>query len=292
MSNMAKLLGAVNKAKSAGGFEKDDKKFYYPARDAAGNGSAVIRFLPGKTDDDIPFVKTYAHGFKGAGGWFIEDCPTTIDKPCYACEQNSILWNTNLKANQDIVRERKRKISYIANILIVSDPKNPENEGKVFQYKFGTKIFDKIVDALQPVEDELDPKEPCNVFDLKEGANFILKIRKVEGQTNYDKSEFKAPSPVKVDLSLLESLDQFTAPERFKTPEELQRRFDKAVGNTVRLAVKEAKPAADEFDEDEVDAGLREVEQKAAKVIKPAPKVEVTDDADDDIEALMKSLAS
>ncbi len=245
---MEKLLAAVNKAKSSNGSDRDDKVFYYPSRDTAGNGSAVIRFLPGKTDDDIPFVKVYSHGFKGpTGQWFIEDCPTTIGQPCYCCEQNSILWNTGIKANQDIVRERKRKVSYISSILVVKDEKNPENEGKIFLFKYGQKIFDKITNMLSPTFVDSDEKEEfinkygeeyCDVFDLKNGADFKFKIRKVEGQTNYDKSEFAGPSKVSVDLSSIEPLDQFTDPTRFKSAEDLQKHFDRAIGNTVRLAAK------------------------------------------------------
>ena len=289
-SKMDVLLNAVKKAKSSSGGDRGDKKFYYPARDQAGNGSATIRFLPGKTDDEVPFVKIFSHGFKGpTGKWFIEECPTTIEQPCFCCEQNSAMvgkfgsWDTTPKDIKEVVRERKRKISYISNILVVKDEKNPENEGLIFQYKFGTKIFDKIVDTLQPEFVDEDDKEKfvekfgaenCNVFDLVEGANFKIKIRKVDGQTNYDKSEFEKTSKVKVDLSTLESLEQFLLPARFSSPEDLERQFNKAVGNIDRVA-KRVEPEIE--DEPEVRAA-----PKKAKV----EKVEVKSDADDEDEVL------
>jgi hypothetical protein len=282
MSRMEKLLKAVKSAQSNGAGERNDKVFYYPQRDQAGNGSAIIRFLPGKTDDDIPFVKLYSHFFKGpTGKWYAEDCPTTIGQPCYCCEQNGILWNTNIKANQDTVRERKRKVTYISNILVIADPKNPENEGKVFLFKFGQKIFDKIVDKLQPVVDDLDPQMPVDVFDLKEGLDFMLKIRKVEGQTNYEKSEFKKEkSAVTVDLSTIEDLGQFTNESRFKSHEELQKSFERAVGNTVRLNTKSSQ----------YDNELH-VETKVQEP-KTSSKTESTSSSDDDdIAAMMAKLA-
>jgi len=277
MSKMDKLLEAAKSAKFSNSERKDDKTFYYPARDQAGNGTAILRFLPGKTEDDLPFVKTYSHGFKGpAGKWFIEDCPTTIGSPCYCCEQNGILWNTEIKANQDIARTRKRKISYVANILVVEDKKNPENEGKVFLFKFGTKIFDKIFDKLSP---EFEDETPCNVFDLLEGANFVLKIRKVEGQTNYDKSEFRTPSAIdKVNLDVLEDLNQFISPAKFKTPAELERRFNMAVGNTVRLAANAETNATENV----------VVRAPAAPLNTTSPS---QDDVDDDVMEMMKKLA-
>lgn len=236
-SRMETLLNAVKRAKSTAGGDKEDKNFYYPERDSAGNASVVIRFLPGKTDDDIPFVKTYAHGFKGpTGKWLIEDCPTTINQPCFVCEKNGVLWNTGIKANQDIVRERKRKISYVSNILVIEDKKSPENEGKIFLFKFGTKIFNKIADKIEP---EFEDETPCNIFDLETGANFKFKIRKVEGQTNYDKSEFSDSSKIEINIETAENLDQFTDPKRYKSSEDLEKRFNIAVGNVDRMAEKE-----------------------------------------------------
>ncbi len=284
MSAMDKLLAAVNKAKQRGGSERNEDTFYYPVRDAAGNGQATIRFLPGKTEDDIPFVKIYSHGFQGpTGKWLIDECPTTIDKPCYVCEQNGILWNTNIKANQDIVRERKRKVSYIANILVVEDKKTPENEGKIFLFKFGSKIFDKIFNAISPDDED---ETPCNVFDLVSGANFKFKIRKVEKQTNYDKSEFMEPSECslsKDDLDKLEDLSKFLAPEKFKSEEELKRRFNAAVGNTDRLAAKDQG--------EDSEPVVTEPRKPKAAPKDEEERVTPADEGDDDIEALMRRLA-
>lgn len=243
---MDKILAAVNKAK-AGGAQREEQYFYYPARDAAGNGSAVIRFLPGTTVDDVPFIKTFAHGFHVMHGdtkkWLIEECPTTIGNDCPICAENKKLWDTGLKDQQEIVRQRKRKVSYVSRILVVEDKKNPDNEGKVFLFKFGQKIFDKIADALQP-EFEEDKDKACNVFDLAEGANFKFRIRKVEGQTNYDKSEFDTPSKCDVDVfsqfNAENDINKFLNPDKFKSAEKLQERYDLVVGNTSRLAVKAA----------------------------------------------------
>lgn len=298
MSRMEKLLNAVKAANSNSSFNKEDQKeFYYPARDQSGNGSAVIRFLPGKTDDDIPFVKTYSHGFKGPSGkWYIEDCPTTIGQPCYCCEQNGALiapfgdWKSAPNTVKDTVRERKRRMQYVANIVVIKDEKNPENEGKIFLFKFGQKIADKLFGMIAPTfvdEDEHDDfvkkfgGENVDVFDLKKGANFSFKIRKVEGQTNYDKSEFRAPSELDtdVDLNTLEDLEQFTAPDKFKSPEDLKKRFDAAVGNTIRLAAKA-----------EVEADEEEPVVVAKPSPKPATKV-VEADEDDDVAAMMRRLS-
>lgn len=294
MSRMAKLLNARNP--SSGG-RVDDKKFYYPERDKAGNGSAIIRFLPGKTDDDIPFVKTYSHGFKGATGkWFIEDCPTTIGEPCFCCEQNSALiapfggWVSTPNNVKETVRERKRKMQYIANVLVIKDEKNPDNEGKVFLFKFGQKVAEKVFNMIAPTfvdEDEKDEfvkkfgAESVDVFDLAKGANFHFKIRKVEGQTNYDKSEFKSPSAVDVavDLNEVEDLAQFTAKTHFKGAEDLEKSYNRAVGNTNRVApvaeVAELAPAA----------------RPAAKPTAKAPAAS-TDDDGDDVMAMMAKLAA
>jgi hypothetical protein len=194
MSNaFANILAAVSKMKEgSGGSYKDEKDKYWSCeQDKAGNGQATIRFLPALSDDGVPFVRKYSHGFKIGGKWYIDDCRTTIGETCPVCEANSVLWDTGIKENQEIVRQRKRKLSFISLVYIVSDPKNPENEGKVFLFKYGKKIFDKIMDKMQP---QFDDEEAVNPFDLETGCDFRLKIRKVEGFANYDKSEF---APVK-----------------------------------------------------------------------------------------------
>jgi len=230
--------------------QKDDR-FYYPARDDNGNAHAVIRFLMPPEGEDSPWVKTYSHAFKSdSGRWFIEECPTTIGKDCVCCSENGKLWNSGIESDKDIVRQRKRRLQYVANILVVEDKKNPENEGKVFLFKFGAKIFDMIKGAMYP---EFDDEEPCNVFDFWEGANFNLRIRKVAGQTNYDKSSFGSPAPIADSDEKIEriwkqeySLAEFLSPDRFKSEEELAKSFARAVGGNVAAPVAEAKTAPTE----------------------------------------------
>ncbi len=301
-SAMEKLQEAMQKAKKTGYDNSNDTYFYYPQRDQAGNGSAVIRFLPGKTEDDIPFIKIYSHGFKGPGGkWFIENCPTTIDKDCPVCTYHSELWRTEIKANQEIVRKRKRNVSYISNILVIEDKKNPENEGKVFLFKYGQKIFDKLEGMLMPkfVDEDEEAEflkkygaESINIFDLKEGCNFKLKIRKVDDNTNYDKSDFDAPSKVsvKVDLESIEDLQQFLKEDQFKSPDKLMERYNSVVGNTDRVKSSEK----DEFDKLMEDAPKQEkkTERKTEKKVETTKVESVTSDEseDDDINALLASL--
>jgi len=217
---------------------KEDTRFWQPEVDKAGNGMAVIRFLPAPSvdgDDALPWVRTFSHGFQGPGGWFIDNCLTTLNEKCPVCEHNNTLWNSGIEANKDIARKQKRKLSYVANILIVSDPSNPSNEGQIRLYKFGKKIFDKITEAMNP---EFADETPVNPFDLWEGANFKLKIRNVEGYRNYDKSEFADASPLlNGDDEKLEelwkkeySLKDFTERKNFKAYDQLKTRLDKVLG--------------------------------------------------------------
>jgi len=217
---------------------KEDTRFWQPEVDKAGNGMAVIRFLPAPSvdgDDALPWVRTFSHGFQGPGGWFIDNCLTTLNEKCPVCEHNNTLWNSGIEANKDIARKQKRKLSYVANILIVSDPSNPSNEGQIRLYKFGKKIFDKITEAMNP---DFADETPVNPFDLWEGANFKLKIRNVEGYRNYDKSEFADASPLlNGDDEKLEelwkkeySLKDFTERKNFKAYDQLKTRLDKVLG--------------------------------------------------------------
>ena len=217
---------------------KEDTRFWQPEVDKAGNGMAVIRFLPAPSvdgDDALPWVRTFSHGFQGPGGWFIDNCLTTLNEKCPVCEHNNTLWNSGIEANKDIARKQKRKLSYVANILVVSDPSNPSNEGQIRLYKFGKKIFDKITEAMNP---DFADETPVNPFDLWEGANFKLKIRNVEGYRNYDKSEFADASPLlNGDDEKLEelwkkeySLKDFTERKNFKAYDQLKTRLDKVLG--------------------------------------------------------------
>ena len=227
-----KLVKEVEKmnSTSSGG----DDRLWKPEMDKTGNGYAVIRFLPAPDGEDLPWVKMYSHGFQGPGGWYIENSLTTIGQKDPVSEYNRTLWNSGNDKDKEIVRKQKRKLSYYSNIYVVKDPANPANEGRVFLFKFGKKIFDKIMAAMQP---EFEDETPINPFDFWQGANFKLKIRKVDGYWNYDKSEFDSPSPLLDDDDALEalwkkqySLNALTATDQFKTYEELQTRLDYVLG--------------------------------------------------------------
>ncbi len=221
---------AAKMNKPGGSF--DDDRFWKPTRDKSDNGFAVIRFLPAVEGEDIPWVRIFSHGFKGPKGqWFIENCPTTNLGKCPACERNSELWNSGIDANKDIARNRKRRLQYISNVYIVSDPKNPENEGKVFLYKYGTKIFTKLMDAMDP---DFEDEASINPFCFWEGADFKIKIRRVKGFVNYDKSEFASASKfLEGDDEALEALyagqhklQPFIDNSEFKTYDELRSRVE------------------------------------------------------------------
>jgi len=278
--NLDKLAKAIEQLNTSESPTKEDN-FWKPEVDKAGNGYAVIRFLPQPSvdgDDALPWVKVFNHGFQGPGGWYIENSLTTLNQKDPVSEYNSQLWNSGIEANKEVARKQKRRLSYMANIYVVEDSKNPQNQGKVFLYKFGKKIFDKISEAMNPAfEDE----KPLNPFDLWEGANFKLKIRKVEGYQNYDKSEFESASPLLNDDDKLEaiwkkeySLKEFLAPENFKSYDELKARLDKVLG----------------LDGSPVVAKTT-VEQAKAMPRKPAPVAEDAGMADDDDLAYFSKLA-
>ena len=229
-----KLIKEVEKMNTSGGGGADER-FWKPEMDKTGVGSAVIRFLPAPDGEEFPWVKMYSHAFKGLGGWYIENSLTTNGGKDPVSEYNRELWNSGNEKDKDTVRKQKRKLSYFSNIYVVRDPANPANEGKVFLYNFGKKIFDKVLNAMQP---EFEDESPINPFDFWEGANFRLKIKKVDGYWNYDKSEFDSPSPLLEDDDALEalwkkqhSLAALVAADQFKSYEDLEKRL-KAVLNT------------------------------------------------------------
>ena len=210
-----------------------DDRFWKPELDKSGNGYAVFRFLPAVKDEDLPWARLWSHAFQGPGGWYIENSLTTLNKKDPVSEANTLLWNSGVEADKEIARKRKRKLSYIANILIINDSKHPENEGQVKLYKFGKKIFDKITEAMKP---EFEDESPINPFDFWEGANFKLKIRKVDGFWNYDKSEFDSKTPIKPNDEAIEEvwnkqypLKPFLAPDNFKSYDELKAKLDKVL---------------------------------------------------------------
>ena len=211
-----------------------DDRFWKPDLDKSGNGYAVIRFLPQPSGEDLPWCKIWSHAFNGPGGWYIENSLTTLQKKDPVSEYNTELWNSGVEANKDVARKQKRILKYYSNVLVVSDPKHPENEGKVFLYRFGKKIFDKISEVMNP---QFDDESPMNPFDFWEGSNFKLKVRKVDGFWNYDKSEFEAAAALLEgnDTQLEEvygklySLKQFLTEENFKSYDELKEKFNRVV---------------------------------------------------------------
>jgi len=227
----------------------DDDRFWKPTRDKAGNGYAVIRFLPQKEGEDLPWVRYWDHGFKGPTGlWYIENSLTSISQPDPVSEHNSVLWNSGRDEDKAIARERKRRLHYVSNVLVVSDPDNPQNEGKVFLYQYGKKIFDKIMDVMQP---QFADEEPINPFDFWEGADFKLKIRKVEGWVNYDKSEFSTPSALfdgdegrlNETYGQLYALQDFLDPKNYKTYDELKAKLNKVLGVDAGFSMDTPSPA-------------------------------------------------
>ena len=237
-SNFDKLTAELNKLSqntSQEGNRQDDERFWKPDVDKAGNGYAVIRFLPAPVGEDVPFVRIWDHGFQGAGGWYIERSLTTLGQADPVSEYNTKLWNSGIEANKTIVRAQKRRLSYYSNIMVIKDPTRPENDGKVFLFKYGKKIFDKLNEAMHP---QFADDVKINPFDFWEGANFKLKIRNVEGYRNYDKSEFDSPEALfGGDDDKLEelwkkeySLKDFTEAKHFKPYDQLKGRLDKILG--------------------------------------------------------------
>lgn len=218
---------------------RNDDRFWQPTRDKAGNGYAVVRFLPGDTEATTPWVRYWDHFFKGpTGQWYVEKSLTSIGKPDPLAEANSRLWNEDgSEEAKRIVRERKRQLRHVANVLIISDPSNPENEGQVKLYRFGKKIFDKIMDSLQP---QFPDEAPMNPFDMWEGADFVIKIRNVEGYANYDASSFKAPSELyaKDDdakekvYNQQHNFSEWSDPSNYKSYEELKNRLAIVLGES------------------------------------------------------------
>ena len=274
-NSLDSLLGAAQKESAP--LEKKsyvDERLWKPTMDKTGNGYAVIRFLPAPKGEDLPWVKLWNHAFQGpTGQWFIENSLTTLGNNDPVSEYNSKLWNSGIESDKEIARRQKRKLSYYSNIYVVSDAANPQNEGKVFLYRYGKKIFDKVMEAMQPPFPDTDPINPS---DFWEGANFKLKLRKVDGYWNYDLSSFDGVTTLSDDEDKLEevwgeeySLSEFTAPSNFKTYDELKTRLDMVLSGVTKTGTVET---------------LMENEPTApAKVnTKPAPAPTVsTDDADD-----------
>jgi len=231
----AKLIKEVEKISNPD--NREDDRFWQPEVDKAGNGYAVIRFLPQPKGEEMPWVRLWNHSFKGpTGRWYIENSLTTLGKPDPVSELNSELWNTGLESDKDIAREQKRRLVYISNILVVEDPAHPENNGQVKLFRYGKKIFDKIKDVMQP---QFPGEVPLNPYDFDKGANFKFKIRTVDRFRNYDKSEFDAPSPLATNDAELEaiwnkqhSLNQFLDAKHFKSYDQLKAHLQVVIAGT------------------------------------------------------------
>jgi hypothetical protein len=248
-----------------------DDRIWKLTVDKAGNGTAVLRFLPAPDGEDIPWVRLFTHGFQGPGGWYIEKSLTTLGKKDPVSEYNTRLWNSGVDADKETARKQKRKLQYFSNIYVVSDPANPENEGKTFLYQYGKKIHDKIKDVMHP---EFDDETPMNPFNLWEGADFKLRARQVAGFRNYDKSEFASPSVLLDDDGEMEqiwkkeySLEALVAPDQFKEYSELKARFERVIGDAV---------SSNEVEEREY------VQPAPSRAVEAAPALETSDNNDED----------
>ena len=278
-----KLIKQVEKLNDKG--SNVDERIWKPSVDKSGNGYAIIRFLPEPEGNELPWARVYTHAFQGPGGWFIENSLTTLGQKDPVSEHNSQLWNSGSDANKEIARKQKRRLSYYSNIYIIADPANPQNEGKVFLYKYGKKIFDKIQEAMKP---EFADETAINPFDFWSGANFKLKIRRVEGYQNYDKSEFDRSSALFDDDAKLEEvynkqydLNEFTAADKFKDYDALKKRLENVLG--LNQPVK--RPVLDEEVEDE-DTGRGSFVEPTTPARTPAPAVASGASDEDEDESL------
>jgi len=290
----AKLVKEVEKMNTNSG--SSDERIWKLDVDKSGNGFAVIRFLPAPNGEDLPFVKLYSHAFQGSGGWYIENSLTTLGQKDPVSELNTELWNNGTDAGKEIARKQKRKLTYVSNIYVVKDPANPDNEGKVFLFKYGKKIFDKIMEAMQP---EYEDDTPIEAFDFWKGANFKLKAKNVAGYRNYDSSEFAAVGPLLNDDDALEavwkkqySLAELVAADQFKTYDELKKRLEYVLGSKAS-----ARQDAEVENEDDTRGSVRDLDEDLRselsnlKSSKPASSSSYDEDEDSDTLAYFAKLA-
>jgi hypothetical protein len=287
----AKLVKEVEKMNNTA--SSGDDRVWKLECDKSGNGYAVIRFLPAPNGEDLPFVKLYSHAFQGSGGWYIENSLTTLNQRDPVSELNTELWNNGTDSGKEIARKQKRKLTYVSNIYVVKDPANPDNEGKVFLYKYGKKIFDKITAAMQP---EFEDETPIDPFDFWQGANFKLKAKNVAGYRNYDSSEFAAQSALLDDDDAMEaiwkkqySLAELVAADQFKSYDELKKRLDYVLGN--KTARRQDPEVADE---EETSRGpVRELDEDLRTELSnlSSSKSSSYDDEDDDTLSYFAKLA-
>lgn len=275
-SGLGDIVDAAKKATSQG--EGKDQRFWRPVADKAGNAQAVIRFLPAP-DSDIPWAKYYEHSFKSpiSNRWFWENCPTTVGEPCPCCEANSLKWNAGVDELKEVARSRKRKLHYVANVVVLNDPANPENAGKVFLFKFGVKIFEKIMAAMEPAFDDEEAFNPFNIFT---GASFKLRMKTIDKYPNYDSSEFSRPEALaggnedkmKEIFEQTHSLKEFTDPASFKTYAELRKKYFEVTG--------------------EKDDSMDSVQSFSAPAPKSTPSVSMQESDDDDSLSSVTSVSS
>ena len=283
-NSLDQLLGAAqseNQTQEKKSYK--DERLWKPELDKTGNGYAVLRFLPAVEGENMPWAKLWNHAFQGpTGQWYIENSLTTLNNNDPVSEMNSAYWNSGVESDKEIARRQKRKLQYYSNIYVVSDSRHPEHEGKVFLFRYGKKIFDKLMEAMQPAfEDET----PVNPFDFWQGANFKLKIRKVDGYWNYDKSEFEAPSALFDNDDAIEevwnkqyALNEFTAPTNFKSYDELKTRLSMVLAGTTTVG------NVTTLMEDEPVLSTVTVDTKE----EPAPTVTVNDDEEDTMDYFQK----
>ena len=282
----SKLTKEIEKMNTTGSSNVDDRLWKLEV-DKAGNGYAVIRFLPAPDGEELPWAKVWSHAFQGPGGWYIENSLTTLGGKDPVSEYNRLLWNSGNDADKDLARKQKRKLTYISNIYVVKDPTNPENEGKVFLYKFGKKIFDKLTAAMQP---EFEDEEAIDPFDFWKGANFKLKAKNVAGYRNYDSSEFSATSALLDDDDALEalwkkqySLEEFVAADQFKSYDDLKKRLE----SVLRVGSTRIQPTEDLEHEDD-DRGSAEELVTAAVAAPTVTSTPSTQDEDDPLSYFAK----
>lgn len=300
--NVDDLINKIKDGEKKNSYNNDDPAEYKPKLKEDGSCQVIMRFLPPHLEEDLPFVKIYSHGWKDRqGGWFIDPCPTTIGKPCPVCKENGRIW----EEDEDTARPRSRKVSFWANILIIKDPNCPENEGKVFKYRYGKKIHEKIMEKINPSEPDIDPMVP--IFDYEEGANFKLKIKKVGEWSNYDASTFAEPTPIGMgkqpftDEELdeldgkLHKLSPIVDPKEFRSYEEMAIKFTKKTGIAVSTdpdvegVVTRSNDDEDEYEQEAPQKRTRRAEKKQEPV-KEAEESGI-DDEDEDDEAFFNSLA-
>ena len=296
-NSLNKLNSQLEKIQSKSYSDPNEGKMWKPTRDKAGNGFAVIRFLPAPAGEDFPFVRIWDHGFQGPTGlWYIENSLTTLDRDDPVSEYNSKLWNSGVEDDKAEARKMKRRLMYVSNILVISDPSHPQNEGKVFMYQYGAKIFGKLQELMNPQFDDETAADPFNMW---EGANFRLKIQKVAGYPNYDKSTFDTPSAISDDDSELErifneahSLKELVDPKNFKSYDELKTKFYRGLALDQSPSTPNTAAEVDDLDMSSFGGNSPEPTLNVMpEAQSTAPSMSMSDDDDDDL-SIFKELAN